>query len=63
MILCPSVYKYPEKGIGSLYISRSYMSNRVFVYLQDPVDGNIYLENLSDNIGVIDEIYSFNFIE
>lgn len=46
-----------------LYISRAYQSNQVFVYLYNFSDQKIYLENLSTNICVVDELNSFDFVE
>jgi len=46
-----------------LFISRAYMSNQVFVYRRDLGNGKIYLENLSSNVSIVDELNSFDFVE
>lgn len=63
MIPCESRYADIRRGQSLMYISRAYKSNEVFVYTLDFSDGNIYLENLSTNISIIDEINSFDFVE
>lgn len=50
-------------GESYLYISRAYLSSQLFVYLLDPADGKLYLENLSTNISIVDELNSYDFIE
>lgn len=45
----------------SVYISRAYESNQVFVYSQDFLDQKIYLENLVVNVSIVHEPLSFNF--
>lgn len=60
MIFCGSTSLGPG-NVLILYISRAYLSNHVLVY-----QGSrhaIYLENLSANISVVDELNSFDFIE
>lgn len=61
MIPCHIYNKLNTNDI--LYISRAYRSLQVFVYRADPSDGKIYLENLSFNICVVDELNSFDFVE
>jgi hypothetical protein len=64
MTLCPSKRIGSNEEINvSLFISRSYLSNQVLVYLRDPLDGRIHLENLSTNVGIVDELNSFDFVE
>lgn len=63
MTLCESTYVNPSLGDSFLYISRAYKSNEVFVYVLDRTDNKIYLENLSTNISVADELNSFDFVE
>lgn len=64
MTRCHSMISgFPEIEDASIYISRAYLSNTVFVYRRDSNDGKIYLENLSVNISVVDELNSFDFVE
>jgi hypothetical protein len=63
MTLCYSKYEDPPNENIEWYISRSYFSNAVYVYIRDPYNGKIYLENLSFNIGVVDELNLFDFVE
>lgn len=63
MTLCRLEYENFREGKCFLYISRAYLSNAVFVYRRDPTDGKIYLENLSTNISIVDEINSFDLVE
>lgn len=63
MMPCPCVELEPRKEKGFFYISRGYKSNGVFVYYQDLSDEKIYLENLSTNISIVDELNSFDFLE
>jgi len=66
MSLCFSTHGRPlqsQKHESFLYISRAYRSNQVFVYRQDREDERIYLENLSYNISIFDELNSFDFVE
>lgn len=64
MIRCRSTYIAPlESDTSFLFISRAYLSNAVFVYRENPIDKKIYLENLSTNVSIVDEINSFDFVE
>lgn len=63
MIFCNSRYVEPDNEPIFLYISRAYLSNQVFVYQHDLSDGKIYLENLSTDISIVDELNSFDFVE
>ena len=63
MTQCYSEYLELSQGPSHLYISRSYLSNSIFVYRRDPYDRKIYLENLSTNISIVDELNSFDFVE
>ena len=62
MMFCSVEYSSLLGGGSFLYISRAYRSNEVFVYHRNS-DGMIYLENLSSNVSVADEINSFDFVE
>ena len=47
-----------------VYISRAYMSNRIFIYRHDTSDHEkIYLETVMTNLNVVDELNSFDFVE
>lgn len=64
MTLCLSKYEdFSDGDFVHLYISRAYRSNQLFVYFRDPLDGHVYLENLSTNLSIIDEFNSFDFVE
>lgn len=63
MTLCHSLFINPLMRESFMYISRAYRSNQVFVYLRDPLDQKIYLENLSINLSVVHELNSFDFVE
>lgn len=51
------------KELSFEYISRAYRSNEVFVYRRDTSNQKIYLENLSTNVSIADELNSFDFVE
>ena len=61
MIVCEAkkVTTTDEEGIH-FFISRAYASNQVFVYSADYKNGVVYLENLSTNVSVIDDIVHRN---
>lgn len=66
MILClisMFIDREETESFTDLFISRAYKSNYVFVYIRNPSNGKIYLENISSNISVIDELNSFDFTE
>lgn len=63
MTRCLSISGNAEISWPMLYISRAYRSNEVLVYRRNSPDEKIYLENLSSNISIIDELNSFDFIE
>ena len=52
-----------KKSLAYFFISRAYTSNHVLVYQFDPSNGNIYLENLSSNVPIVDELNSFDLVE
>lgn len=51
------------EGENIFYFSRSYLSNAAFVYRRDTSSEKIYLEALSSNLGIKDELNSLNLIE
>ena len=53
----------PDEDVASFYLSRAYISDHVLVYTKRNSDGKIYLENLSTNVNIVDEINSFDFVE
>jgi len=62
MTMCYFAHDIEEGNSHYLYISRAYQSNQVF----DIPDGShqiIYLENLSINVTIKDELNSFDFVE
>lgn len=63
MTLCRSIYVDSDEGDSLIFISRAYISNQVFVYEFDSLDNEVYLENLSTNISIVDELNSFDLIE
>lgn len=60
IVVCP-VRIIDSSHQTRVYISRAYKSNEVFVYLRDPSDGRLYLENLSVNVGIVHEPFTCNF--
>ena len=63
MTQCYSEFLEPPEDPSDLYISRAYLSNAIFVYRRDPYDDKIYLENVSTNISIVDELNTFNIVE
>ena len=62
--LCRSQHPGPSrKDDTQLFISRAYMSDRIFVYRLDPTSNRLYLENLSINVSIVDELNSFELPE
>lgn len=61
MIRCDTAVKNTLVGV-SLYISRAYRPNQVFVYVKVP-PGRIFLDNLSFNVSVTDEPIGFDDVE
>jgi len=49
---------------STLYISRAYNPNEVFVYLSDhSFSENVYLETLSTHVSIVKENYNFDNVE
>lgn len=64
MMPCSLYHPQPDEDeTVTLYISRAYMSNQVFVYRLNPTTNEIFLENLSFNVSILDELNSFDFPE
>ena len=63
MIHCHTGYVKPQEGENLLYVSRAYKSNEIFAYSYNPSDAKYYLENLSTDVSIIDELNSFDFVE
>lgn len=63
MTRCYSTAEEIDGKRDFLYISRAYKSTEVFVYRRLASDENIYLENLSTGMKIIDKLNSFDFLE
>ena len=62
IIECESRYVSRIEKI-SLYVSRAYLSNVVFVYRRDSLDHRMYLVNMLSDVSITDELNSFDFFE
>lgn len=52
-----------DDEVETFFISRAYNPNQVFIYIKDVYRNEVYLENLSTNVGTVHERYDFSNVE